>query len=618
MPAPVSSETVGESTPPQAPWADKFRAGAAEGSKAGATHAAADGPTKVTYDQDELEEMLYDQVPFGGVIFEDPEDEMRHLRRRGDVLAQGLLSAKEDIADMQAAGVALQEAYEALQDQYRNSVGDVAYFRALAEARAEEVAHAALKAAPATADRDECLPPEDRRAPGSALSSAPGSALSSARAAGDGAASPPAGSGSPPLGGASPPCWGTPCWGTPGAHPRRLSEAVRSGGLRFPGFSASPEPAQAALAGPPAPPVLPEPEPEERDPREQLRQAALEAAREDAARRRRIRELEEARSCDPHLVHAGHTPPRLHAQALDFGDSPASLEREPPPAAQTPPRRTPLRFGSPSPTHSSCSSVHTSHTGYTVASSSQSLSHATGTPKFQAGTTVRRALFSPPGPATRKWGPGSVPRRCPGLGAPARRVQADSAGSRPSEGTSPAPQPGTRSPGPQQRRWPEAPHHHTPPATDCTVLARSAGWLAAGLVRRTTCTVAAGTGTAAAARAPRFSDLVNLWEGKRSANTTPTPGAHGPDRAAGAPPSPGANNVAPGTTVLTAASPARAATRHAFGTSPTSPAPSGMVATITKRLEGSPGHPPSPLPDWGLGGLAVSARLSDSRPRAVR
>lgn len=89
------------------------------------------------FTEGELEELLE-----GGsrwTIFEDADDELRHLRRRGDVLAQGLANARLEIERLHEAGMGLQEAHESLQLQVRERAGDTAYWKALAEARGEEL-----------------------------------------------------------------------------------------------------------------------------------------------------------------------------------------------------------------------------------------------------------------------------------------------------------------------------------------------------------------------------------------------------------------------------------------------------------------------------------------------
>merc|ERR1719440_2250395 len=115
----------------------------------------------------ELEDYLDDR--FKWTIFEDVEDEISYLRRRGDVLVRSLLRQRAEIARLHEAGVCIQEAYEGLQQEYRQAVGDAAYWQALAEAKAEELE--ALQAASedydavgetAVAAREEVGKQEDR------------------------------------------------------------------------------------------------------------------------------------------------------------------------------------------------------------------------------------------------------------------------------------------------------------------------------------------------------------------------------------------------------------------------------------------------------------------------
>jgi len=73
-------------------------------------------------------------------IFEDPEDELRYYRKRARVLpsfVRAVLLLRSEGEHLQKAGLSLQEAFERSQDELREAVGDVAYWRELAEARAE-------------------------------------------------------------------------------------------------------------------------------------------------------------------------------------------------------------------------------------------------------------------------------------------------------------------------------------------------------------------------------------------------------------------------------------------------------------------------------------------------
>jgi len=73
-------------------------------------------------------------------IFEDLEDELVYHRRRSRALccfvrAYGEL--REEYDHLQEGGLQLQDAYEQLQEELREAVGDAAYWKELAEARAE-------------------------------------------------------------------------------------------------------------------------------------------------------------------------------------------------------------------------------------------------------------------------------------------------------------------------------------------------------------------------------------------------------------------------------------------------------------------------------------------------
>lgn len=85
----------------------------------------------------ELEAYLEDRCKL--TIFEDAEDEVRYLRRRCDVLFRGILTARSQIQDLHRAGFALQEAYDALGVELQEAIGDVAYWQELAAARADEL-----------------------------------------------------------------------------------------------------------------------------------------------------------------------------------------------------------------------------------------------------------------------------------------------------------------------------------------------------------------------------------------------------------------------------------------------------------------------------------------------
>jgi hypothetical protein len=73
-------------------------------------------------------------------IFEDMEDELSYHRRRSRALCcfvRAYASLREEYDRLQEGGLGLQDAYEQLQDELREAVGDAAYWRELAEARGE-------------------------------------------------------------------------------------------------------------------------------------------------------------------------------------------------------------------------------------------------------------------------------------------------------------------------------------------------------------------------------------------------------------------------------------------------------------------------------------------------
>jgi len=90
----------------------------------------------VTCSPAELEDFLSGACQ---TIFEDAEDEVHYLRRRGDALAQEVQKARGEIKRLHEAGLRLQDAYIALQKEYREVAGDAVYWKALAEAREEEL-----------------------------------------------------------------------------------------------------------------------------------------------------------------------------------------------------------------------------------------------------------------------------------------------------------------------------------------------------------------------------------------------------------------------------------------------------------------------------------------------
>lgn len=81
-------------------------------------------------------------------IFEDLEDELRHHRKRSRALScfvRAYSSLREEYDRLQEGGLSLQEAYEQLQDELREAVGDTAYWQELAEARREAATEAQMK-----------------------------------------------------------------------------------------------------------------------------------------------------------------------------------------------------------------------------------------------------------------------------------------------------------------------------------------------------------------------------------------------------------------------------------------------------------------------------------------
>lgn len=104
--------------------------------KAAASPARSDSET---FSEKEVEEFLA-SGPSSSNMFLDSALETNYLRRRGDALLQGLLEARTEIEGLHEAGLRLQQAHEALQLQVREMTGDIAYWKALAEARGEELA----------------------------------------------------------------------------------------------------------------------------------------------------------------------------------------------------------------------------------------------------------------------------------------------------------------------------------------------------------------------------------------------------------------------------------------------------------------------------------------------
>jgi len=74
-------------------------------------------------------------------IFEDLEDELKHHQQRSRALScfvRAYATLLEEYDHLQEGGLGLQEAYEQMQDELREAIGDAAYWRELAEARGEE------------------------------------------------------------------------------------------------------------------------------------------------------------------------------------------------------------------------------------------------------------------------------------------------------------------------------------------------------------------------------------------------------------------------------------------------------------------------------------------------
>eukprot|EP00931_Biecheleriopsis_adriatica_P029419 TRINITY_DN17464_c0_g1_i2.p1 TRINITY_DN17464_c0_g1~~TRINITY_DN17464_c0_g1_i2.p1 ORF type:complete len:417 (+),score=96.00 TRINITY_DN17464_c0_g1_i2:60-1310(+) len=119
-----------------------------------------EGEQPLQYTASELDAYLSDMSRW--TIFEDAEDEAHYFRRRGDVLAHGLIAARREAAHLQEAGLKLQNAYERLQREYREVAADVVYWQALAEARAEELSQKAplaeSKLEPVAASSPESVP----------------------------------------------------------------------------------------------------------------------------------------------------------------------------------------------------------------------------------------------------------------------------------------------------------------------------------------------------------------------------------------------------------------------------------------------------------------------------
>lgn len=125
------------------------------------------------------------------------------------------------------------------------------------------------------------------------------------------------------------------------------------------------------------------------DPREALRQAAAEAAKAEAARRKAVVD--------------------------QFGERAKQSTAEPA-GAKTPPRRSPSEA-------SDCDASSVTSESFRSCGSSRSASVCSVTPKRRHNMEAElgRSLLLSPSSST-KWGPGSTPKRCPGLGTPSRRA----------------------------------------------------------------------------------------------------------------------------------------------------------------------------------------------------
>ncbi|CAK0817450.1 unnamed protein product [Prorocentrum cordatum] len=393
-------------------------------------------------DGDELEAMLEDGQKW--TIFEDVDDEVQYLRRRADVLQKGLVASRAEVRKLHAAGAALQDAYEGLQAELRQVVGDAAYWQALSEAYAEDLA--AMRGAPAPAAGAECPP----------AASAQDAAPSPATAAAEPAAAPEPASAQ---GAAAAPA-------EVAVPPELAAPMVASSSLEAAGAAA-----HARQEGPGAA--------DDRSRREALRAAAAEAAAHvEASRWRRLAEqrgqelvLMRTVGCASASPTGRAAYPSAGATLQDFASASCTSSSTSLPSAglasgegasadqlaRTPPRCHPLDLGAvlggspPGSVRSAkapssagrSSTVLGLHPGPSSAAlcgsaSARSLrserSSRSPCPDVSVGG-VKRALFQPAsrsGSGPRRFGPGSAPKRCPGLGAPMRRVS--SSGSRASLG----------------------------------------------------------------------------------------------------------------------------------------------------------------------------------------
>lgn len=146
VPADAAPEEMPAATGQSTAGGDSVSAGKSEKVESNETGEQGSQASCQDYTEAELEKFLEDSCQW--IIFEDPEDEVSYLRRRGGVLACGLRAAREEIEHLHEAGVALQDAYERLQKNYREVAGDVAYWQELAKARAEELATVQARGGP--------------------------------------------------------------------------------------------------------------------------------------------------------------------------------------------------------------------------------------------------------------------------------------------------------------------------------------------------------------------------------------------------------------------------------------------------------------------------------------
>lgn len=344
------------------------------------------------------------------------------------------------------AGLRLQNAHEALQVEVREMAGEAAYWRALAEARAQDlVAYQAGDPYPTQSVPAESTGPRKSSSAVGGLarrimtpSTPPRSAPPSVKALWDTAARLLA-PGSPvtKLHFMDSPAKASPCSPVGEHHLQEHrdrkpatevlhEEFFDPGPHMWPALSISEDQCSPLSVDVREPEAAESPQVMADAPlsdlREVLRQAALEASQAEPGRWRRL--LAEQQASPPVSHVAEPRPPGATAQvsAHTAGRAPSSPPRRVSvPCAsnlvRTPPRFANRRARTPSPGR--CLGVP------------HRLSFCSGSPHADsacAGTGVRRALFSPGkglGPQPRRdfqrWGPGSAPRRCSGLGTPTRK-----------------------------------------------------------------------------------------------------------------------------------------------------------------------------------------------------